>query len=215
MNDELSKNITLIEDYYWPTRSLSTFEGTKETLNMINGLNPFIKNKNVMVQAGGNCGMTLRPFISIFNTIYTFEPDPINFKCLCLNIPEDNVIKIQSCVGKDHELVKMDFVGNDQGSGHIIGSGNIPTFKIDDLNLFECDLIMLDIEGFELNALKGAIKTIEKYKPVLCIEYYEPWLNRYGYSLNDIYDFMQSYNYKLASNYRTSYSIDLIFINEG
>ena len=41
---------------------------------------------------------------------------------------------------------------------------------IDSLPLSSCDLIQLDIEGYELEALKGAKETIEKFNPVIVVE---------------------------------------------
>jgi hypothetical protein len=43
-------------------------------------------------------------------------------------------------------------------------------YRIDDLNLPSCDLIHLDVEGYEAAALQGAIETIKKFKPVVIIE---------------------------------------------
>lgn len=52
-------------------------------------------------------------------------------------------------------------------------SGGIPTFLIDDMQLEHCDLIFLDVEGFELEALKGATETIKKFGPLVMAERYE------------------------------------------
>jgi hypothetical protein len=41
---------------------------------------------------------------------------------------------------------------------------------IDDLSLNSCNLIHLDIEGYELYAIKGAVNTIVKYKPTVVLE---------------------------------------------
>lgn len=41
---------------------------------------------------------------------------------------------------------------------------------IDDLDLESCDLIQLDVEGYEHEVLTGAIKTIEKFKPTISVE---------------------------------------------
>ena len=41
---------------------------------------------------------------------------------------------------------------------------------IDDLKLNCCDLIVLDVEGSELDALKGAKSTIERFHPVVMLE---------------------------------------------
>ena len=41
---------------------------------------------------------------------------------------------------------------------------------IDSLDLSECNLIWLDIEGYEVNALKGGERTIDLFHPVIIIE---------------------------------------------
>lgn len=46
----------------------------------------------------------------------------------------------------------------------------VPLVTIDGYNLEDCHFIKLDIEGMELEALKGAEKTIEKFKPMMLIE---------------------------------------------
>ena len=49
-------------------------------------------------------------------------------------------------------------------------NGSEKTTKIDSLNLQICDLIQLDIEGFEYQALVGAKETLERCKPVIIVE---------------------------------------------
>lgn len=41
------------------------------------------------------------------------------------------------------------------------------------MQLESCDLIQLDIEGHEPQALIGAMKTIKKHKPVICLEWFD------------------------------------------
>ena len=41
---------------------------------------------------------------------------------------------------------------------------------IDDLDLYACDLICLDVEGYELAALKGANATLADFQPVVLFE---------------------------------------------
>ena len=137
-----------------------------------------VTGHSVMVQAGGNCGQYVRQFSKRFGTVYTFEPDPINFLCLVLNC-NSNVIKTQACVGNERNFVNIN-KGNDSGAIHVAGQGNIPTVIIDDMNLPACDLIQLDIEGYEYFALQGAQRTIEQYHPLIMIEWCEPWARRYG-----------------------------------
>ncbi len=42
--------------------------------------------------------------------------------------------------------------------------------RLDAMDLPECDLIWLDVEGYELYALMGAEQTIERFWPAVIIE---------------------------------------------
>lgn len=125
---------------------------------------------DVAVQAGGNCGLWPRELGKKFATVYTFEPDPVNFRCLCANAPGENVLKFNAAVGCRHECVEMLRRPENVGAHRISGKGQIPTLRIDDLKLSSCDLIYLDIEGYELQALMGASETIGVHEPVVVIE---------------------------------------------
>ena len=132
-----------------------------------------VKKFDVVVQAGGNCGMYPRLFSKMFKWVYTFEPDPLNFFTLVQNCQEDNIVKFQAALGAENGMVDitrpaMNNVGMHRTSAN--PSANIPQFKLDNLALHDCDLIQLDIEGYELNALKGAVETIRKFKPVIAVE---------------------------------------------
>jgi FkbM family methyltransferase len=153
-----------------------------------------VKSPGIMVQAGGNCGHYVRQFSQRFDTVYTFEPDPLNFLCLTLNCG-NNVIKTQACLGNENKFVSINRK-SDAGAIYVTGQGNIPTMRIDDMHLPSCDLIQLDIEGYELFALQGAQRTIEQYHPVIMIEWYEPWAERYGTNQKMRDEFFNNIGYK-------------------
>lgn len=154
--------------------------------------------RGVVVQAGGNQGMYPRLLSDMFNRVYTFEPDPINFHCLVANCQRDNIVKLNAALGFKHGLVKVtkepfeDWEIN-YGVRTVVQdeNANVPVLRIDDLSLDQCDLIMLDIEGHELLAMKGAIETLEAYHPVIFTEHHyvhespEPFLKAFGYELVD------------------------------
>ena len=115
-------------------------------------------------------------YSDIFDTVYTFEPDPLNFYCLTKNTGS-NVIKFQACLGNERKLVNLSYERHkvlakrpNAGGFWISGSGNFPILRIDDLGLKECDLIHLDIEGYEGEAILGGEETIRKFKPTISIE---------------------------------------------
>ena len=77
-------------------------------------------------------------------------------------------------------------VGEKSGEIRISGSGGsaatsdlgktVSCTSIDDFaknhNLARVDMIKMDIEGYELNALRGAMETLKKFKPKLAISVY-------------------------------------------
>lgn len=209
------KHLTTLKDnkWVWPINDENSWKYQNEFGGLSEKILPHVINKNIMVQAGGNCGYLLSSFTDYFDVIYTFEPDPVNFYCLNQNIFSSNVIKIQSCLGDKADTVSVQHLirpdrPNDTGGVHVSGKGYMPTIILDNLNLPGCDLIQLDVEGYELKALNGAIETIKKYKPVLCIEFCEKWLNRYENTSDEILKFI----YNLGYSQVDEYGVDKIFV---
>jgi FkbM family methyltransferase len=154
-----------------------------------------LKKRNVVVQAGGNMGMYPRLLSDMFKVVYTFEPDPVNFHCLVANCQRDNIIKINAALGFKNEMVSVstepfkDWETN-YGVRTVVPTdmSYVPTFRVDDLPLSDCNLLMIDTEGYELNILKGAVQTIEKFSPVIFAEFAEPcisYLQAFGYDYID------------------------------
>lgn len=129
--------------------------------------------REVVVQAGGNCGLYPRLFAKYFKTVYTFEPDPLNFHCLVNNCQLDNIIKINAALGETNELVRVQRAGMGNVGMHTVqrdGETFVPQFTIDQLALKQCNFIQLDVEGYEINILRGAINTIKQFKPGISCE---------------------------------------------
>jgi FkbM family methyltransferase len=211
----LSDQVVLYNGIYWPktdtngeqvTPTYAPKASTAFNLMHITGHTPalianLITNRNVIVQAGGNAGYYPKLYSQWFNHVYTFEPDPLNFYCLSQNCNTPNVHKFQACLGSKNECVGVFNTTTQLGHGgsHVSGEGFIPTFKIDQLNLHDCNLIHLDIEGYEEHALRGAEETIKRFKPIIVIEYYAPWLNRYNSNIDIIDAFLHTLDYKFVS----------------
>lgn len=131
-----------------------------------------VNTYNTVVQAGGNCGMYAKFYSNYFKNVYTFEPDPLNFYCLDINCKGDKFHKFQGGLGNTNAKFSISNGNTTNVGTHTIREtpGDIQMYKIDDLDLKSCDLIHLDIEGYELKALEGAIQTIQKFNPVVIVE---------------------------------------------
>lgn len=200
LSPEDQEKIIDLHGWHWPLKDKKCWPWLQREKDLPEIISKHCPQKNTVVEAGGNAGFYVKMYANLFENVYTFEPDNLNFRCLTLNVTEKNVIKMQACLGHEKGLVKLQTSNGNIGMYHIsfsesgFNKGNIPILRIDDLNLDCCDLIHLDIEGFEFEALKGAINTIKKFQPVIALEWLnhgekfgsnddaiEEWLNQLGY----------------------------------
>jgi FkbM family methyltransferase len=132
-----------------------------------------LKNRRVVVQAGGNAGMYPRMLAEYFAWVYTFEPTPLSFYCLTQNCQRDNIVKMQCALGDVAGTVGYVNHENNTGVNTVhtdVVDGMMPQITLDSLNLPMVDLIALDVEHYEEKVLIGAKETIIKFKPRIVME---------------------------------------------
>lgn len=127
-----------------------------------------------VVTAGGNHGMYVRPYSDMFDIVYTFEPDWLNFHCLVRNTLRSNVFAFRAALGAKPSMAAMIPSSDKYNTGmHRVTphpDGGIVMMTVDQLNLSYLDLLQLDVEGFEHQILLGAEETIKKYHPTIIVE---------------------------------------------
>lgn len=166
-------------DYlWWPRSDSGGFLGPLEDWdNESSYWMSYVKKFDTVVQAGGLCGLYPLLYANLFNKVYTFEPSPLSFYCLTLNCPYSKITKINAAVGEHNQQVELCTSNVTNVGCHFITENKeistvseVPTFTIDQLALTSCDLIHLDIEGYEEKAITGATNTIRKFKPTVITE---------------------------------------------
>ena len=68
-----------------------------------------------------------------------------------------------------------------------------------DNNITKIDLIKIDVEGFEMNVLKGGIQTLQKFKPKMFIELDDNNLKDVGSSAKELINFIAKLDYKIIN----------------
>ena len=203
------------DEWWWPVkdRSASVYFGNIEHYTLPEKLIKLCgENKKAVVQAGGHVGMYANMYSKEFESVYTFEPNFVNYYCLNLNAPYANVYKFRSCLGETNESVILRNSKKNSGAHHIDLNtkepGVIPVLTIDNLGLNYCDLIHLDIEGYEYYAIKGALQTIETYKPIICLETNAAIENNTNLTLDKLDTLLYDIGYKISDRTET----DTIYI---
>jgi FkbM family methyltransferase len=207
---ELINDVELRDGWVWPKTDVSCWAFMQRYPVLPQTITELVPQQRVVIQAGGNCGFYPKQYAELFDTVYTFEPDWLNFYCLNLNVPNANVVKNQSCLGHCHQLVDLRIKEKNRGKNYVAGVGRYPTYCIDDLALAVCDLIHLDIEGYEYYALQGAARTIAACRPVIVIEMWNQLDNRFEENINaKTEEFLLGHNYTYL---KTLHESDKVYI---
>lgn len=172
----------------------------------------FVKPDSVVIDIGANIGYYSLVAANIAKTcaVHSFEPVTENFLALENNIKLNELTNVVvNNVGiSDVETSAKFFISSDENIGM---SGMKPAENFSGIseikqvttldnyvavnNLPKVDLIKIDIEGNEMNALKGMANVLKKYKPVLFIEIINEHLIKFDTSADEVYSFLRSLNY--------------------
>lgn len=133
----------------------------------------FCRRKLVAVQAGGFVGVWPLRLMRHFTTVHTYEPDPRNIECLMRNTQHHTgiVVHPEALGAQVGDVVNFE-EERDSSCSRVASTGSLlrRTTTIDALFLPVCDLIYLDLEGYEMEALQGAAQTIGEHHPTIVVE---------------------------------------------
>ena len=156
-----------------------------------------IKDYTVAIDGGAQVGRVANRLASMFEKVYAIELAEENFDCLVKNaLP--NVTPIHACL----------FEAGGWGFGYepdkhpdspvyraAYNDNAAMSLAIDELALPTCGFIKLDLQGFDYFALKGAVETIKRCKPVIYFEYDPSCFERYGIHKDASQIFLESLGY--------------------
>lgn len=127
------------------------------------------KRFRTAVQAGGNIGYWPLRMAQSFARVITFEPEPMMFDCLARNLAgHPNVTAQRAALGERTGRCGIERLSF---GAHFVTSGDTTDIvPLDRLGIIDLDLLQLDIEGYEIFALRGAAHTIDRCRPIIQVE---------------------------------------------
>ena len=189
------------QEWQWPaydTELIRVVETLKETLSAVH----LARFRGTAVQAGGACGIWPATLAKYFETVHTFEPDPLNFEALLANTDGLNVHAYHAALGAKAGTVSLARNADETtnaGAQYVVPGGDIVVMTIDELNLPGCDFLQLDVEGAEADALKGGEATILRHRPVIMLETKEL---KQGGSAIEATKLLSAWGYRAAINFK-------------
>ncbi|MDC0931506.1 FkbM family methyltransferase [Methylophilaceae bacterium] len=174
------------------------------------------KNKKCILDIGAHAGFTVLPVsinINIDAKLYAFEPSTENFKALQNNLLMngcDNVF-VENCLVGEEKNDNVSFYERDDicATSSIVNNLNRKFNKTSKKQItidlycnahnIKPDLIKIDVEGAEIDVLRGARKTISKFKPIIFLSVHPREIRALGYSEQDLLYEIHKNNYKLTN----------------
>lgn len=158
----------------------------------------------IFVDAGANAGLVTLPVARHTNgriKIISFEPQRMLFNCICGSVALNefyNVHVHNKALSDENGFVTLPSVDytaqadygvvsvskTDEKFNKYMSDNTVESITIDSMDLPRLDFLKIDVEGFELNVIRGAKETIKKYKPFLWVEYNV--INGQGVGLDNI-----------------------------
>jgi len=176
--------------------------------NFIKLYNLLYNIKNI-IDVGANFGYhTLLFSQQVSDNVFAFEPQSQNFNLLENNVKNNNiknVILYNFACGDTNSDIKMSIIEDNVLSvnmgdftPNILANDNFTITKsilLDDMNFPDISIIKIDVQGWEKKVLLGATNLINKYKPILIIEFEIFQLQKTNTSCKDLFDYIRNNNY--------------------
>lgn len=165
----------------------------------------------VVADIGGNIGTTALAFAAAVpeGTVHVFEPSPEMLGCLRRNVElsgADNVT-VHACGLGDRATtasLQVAIPGN-PGSAYLsrepATTGTpVEVRRLDDVlaTTPRLDFVKIDVEGLELQVLRGATELLRRHRPAVLFELNEQALRRGGSSGRETVAFLQQLGYRLV-----------------
>ena len=167
-----------------------------------------VNKEDIVLDVGAHIGIHTIHLAKIVRFVYAIEPEPSNLKLLIKNIFANNVkekVSIIPCVISSVDGFVSFYVSSEStGAHHVLSSKDntkhgtilkiqaytLDTLLFDILGIDHVDVIKIDVEGHELEVIKGAEKLF-RYSPprIIVVEtkresrLFRVLISKYGYRL--------------------------------
>ena len=152
----------------------------------------YVKPGSVALDIGGHIGthtLNLSRLVGESGQVYVFEPQAKMFCELAINMHLNgckNIRYFHNALGAEEKLIKMHIPKEawtvtygpsliNEGHGTVSLDLDSPgdstkMIRLDDLHIDNISVIKMDVEGFEMEVIRGGKETILRNKPVLIVE---------------------------------------------
>lgn len=172
----------------------------------------YLQAGDIFIDIGANFGihsLLAAKLVGPTGKIYAFEPVPVNLDLLMKNIKLNKLqnMEVLPCAvsNSNKQYVEMYIPGEEvaiTASLHScmerVVSIEVQNVRLDDWVAFNMypKLIKIDVEGAELEVLKGAGSLLQRCHPILLIEVHGYVLSDFGASISELQKYLEDHDYR-------------------
>jgi len=170
----------------------------------------YVRPNMCAVDIGAHIGLYTVPYARIAKHVHAFECSPKSFNYLCTNIALNNlhynVTKYNVALGAQASTgtYYIQDPGDGGGNGlYVEGEPKVDTLEVpiqplDAFNINNIGIIKIDVEGYELQVIQGALKTLERNNyPPLLFESWRPESPAKDALRTDLFKYIRSLGYTI------------------
>ncbi|NPV51605.1 MAG: FkbM family methyltransferase [Candidatus Methanofastidiosum sp.] len=193
----------------------------KYEIEEIDLIKKFVKPGMTVFDIGANVGyisLLMANLIGSNGKLFSFEPNPNIYSLLNENIEINPILNDGRIITEQIALStsddKMKFfcpIEGHEGLGGLKDTKRAPLEKVIEVNVKKLDdyvtenniknidFIKMDVEGGELDVIKGGLKTIETMKPIILFEATDLNTTPYNYKVKDLILFLEEFGYNVKA----------------
>lgn len=153
--------------------------------HMVQLFRALIGPNDVVADIGANIGLTALLFSTLAKKTYAFEPSPTTYRILSENLARNKIANVEVFnlgLGHKEETLTITFAKNNRSGGYVSDkirpeTGHVTEdIRIDTLDHFFTGkepaptFLKIDVEGFELNVIKGGGGFLQSARPTVVME---------------------------------------------
>jgi FkbM family methyltransferase len=171
---------------------------------------------SVVLDVGANygyCAITLATSMKNQCRVLAVEPDAENFARLKHHVEWNRLQDLIAChqlaVSDVPGMAAMDKPAGNSGHAHIVTGSTAGKVSVTTLDAFveaqgldRMDALLLDVEGYEDRALRGAAKTLDRFRPLVVVELWPPAMQQARSSVEAVAAVLNGHGYRLFHPHR-------------
>ena len=170
---------------------------------------PYIKDFSHALDIGAHCGFWTMAMSQDFKKVTAFEPSEENCVAFVHNVDlvagNCEVNLIQMALGDKERFASVKVSEDSSTDAFLVEGSEIIIQPLDALDLAPPTFVKIDVDGYELPVVQGALGTLREFKPPLIVEVKSGFGEARGHENKDIFELLQSIGYQVKEEMKGDY----------